>query len=71
MEGALPHFPAQSLHQNYRFIRTLKKVLPEIKTPTLLLHARHDDVSHPRNAYYIQERLRGPCKIHLLEDEPI
>ena len=68
LEGALPYFPAQSLYQNYRLNDALKKALPEIKVPTLLIHAKDDDVSHPRNSYYIQGKLGGPCDLVLLED---
>lgn len=68
IEGTLPHFPAQALYQNYRLNDALKKALPSITTPTLLVHAREDDISHPRNSYAIQKRHGGHCEVHLLDD---
>jgi len=68
MEGTLPHFPAASLYQNYRLNDSLRAALPNIKTPTLLIHAREDDVSHPRNSYNIQKLHGGKCEVVLLED---
>jgi len=67
-EGALPYFPAQSLYQNYRLNDALKKELPKIKVPTLLIHAKDDDVSNPRNSYFIQRHHGGPCEVVILED---
>ncbi len=68
LDGALPYFPARALYQNYRLNDALKKALPEITVPTLLLHAREDDVSNPRNSYAIQKRHGGDCRVVLLED---
>jgi carboxylesterase len=68
MEGALPYFPSKSLYQNCRLNKELKKILPEIKIPTLLIHAAEDDVSHPRNSDKIQKLHGGDCKIVILED---
>lgn len=67
-KGGLPYFPARALYQNYRLNDALKKVLPDIKVPTLLLHAREDDVSNPRNSYAIQKKHGGRCEVVLLED---
>ena len=67
-DGALPYFPAQSLYQNYRLNDALKKKLPEMTVPTLLLHAKDDDVSHPRNSRFIKKAHGGHCELVLLED---
>jgi carboxylesterase len=42
--------------------------LPSITIPTLLIHARDDDVSHPRNARRIQRLHGGSCDIVYLEN---
>jgi carboxylesterase len=39
-----------------------------IHQPTLILHARDDDMSHPRNAYRLKKVLGGPVALHLLDD---
>jgi len=68
IEGALPAFPAVALYENYRLNDALKRALPDITTPTLLIHAKEDDVSHPRNSFAIQKRHGGDCEVVLLED---
>lgn len=68
IEGTLPYFPAMALYQNFRLNQALARALPGITTPTLLLHARADDVSHPRNAYAIAKLHGGRCEVQLLED---
>jgi carboxylesterase len=67
-KGALAYFPATALYETCRLNRALKRALPRVKTPTLLLHAREDDVCHPRNSYTIQKRHGGRCEVSLLED---
>ena len=66
--GTLPAFPARSLYQNNRLNRALKKALPAIKIPTLLVHAREDDVGHPRNAEKIKRLHGGVCEIAWLDN---
>lgn len=66
--GALSRFPLRALNQNYRLNRALRKALPSIATPTLLIHAREDDVSSPRNAREIQKLHGGACDVVMLED---
>jgi len=68
LEGALPNIPVRGLHENYKLNHVLKKILPSITTPTLLLHAREDDVSSPQNSYYIKNHLGGIGEVQLLED---
>jgi carboxylesterase len=57
-----------SLRQILMLIDLVKKEMPEIDTPSLILHAAHDDVCSRRNADYIESHLGGPVKKVLLED---
>jgi carboxylesterase len=68
MKGILPVFPVGALYQNFRLNRALKASLPDMTVPTLLLHAREDDVSHPRNAEKIKRLHGGQCDLQYLED---
>ena len=56
------------LYQMYRLGRHIERVGHEIKTPTLILHARDDDMSHPRNAWRLKRALGGPTSVQLLDD---
>ena len=68
IEGAIDRLPLGALFQMYRLGRHLERMCKAITTPTLILHARDDDMSHPRNAYRLQSALGGPTRLHLLED---
>jgi carboxylesterase len=68
LKGILPVFPVGALYQNFRLNRALKAALPHMTVPTLLIHAREDDVSHPRNAEKIKRLHGGACELHYLED---
>lgn len=49
--------PAASLYQAERLIRRVKRGLPRVHTPTLVMHATEDDVASPRNVHLLAERL--------------
>lgn len=68
IDGTLPDFPLQGLHENFRLNKAMKKALPHMTVPTLLIHAREDDTSHPSNAENIQKLHGGVCEVAYLED---
>lgn len=68
IEGAIDRLPLGALYQMYRMSRRLERMGKAIRTPTLILHARDDDMSHPRNAYRLQKALGGPTRLQLLDD---
>ena len=67
-EAGLLHMPGASLGQLLRLIADLKRRLPSIKTPTLVLHAREDDVTSIRNASYIAAHIGGRVEKILLDN---
>lgn len=68
IRGTLPAFPVDTLHQNLKFFAEMKVRLPSISTPTLLVHAREDDLAGPGNPAYIQAQIGGPCEIDWLSN---
>jgi carboxylesterase len=60
--------PGSSLNELIKLIRTVKKRLPEIRVPALVVHAREDDVTSPRNASYLAARLGGYVEKVILDD---
>ncbi len=68
IEGALDHLPLGSLYQMYRLGRHVEKIGTKIKTPTLIVHAREDDMSDPRNAFRLERALGGPVTVQMLDD---
>lgn len=68
LKGVLPEFPVIALYENFRLNRAMRAALPQMTVPTLLIHAREDDVSHPRNARKIQHLHGGACEIAYMND---
>lgn len=66
--GALDRMPLGSLYEMYRLGKHVERLGPSIVTPTLIVHAREDDMSHPRNAERLQRALAGPAELMMLED---
>ena len=61
--------PSQSVKQFWKLIRQVKRALPAIKTPALVVHAREDDISSlRRNAFVLQSRLGGLVETLVLND---
>lgn len=67
-EGVLDDFPGSGVVEMYRLGKRVRRDLPQITTPTLILHAREDDLSHPRQAEYIDRHIGGPHALHWIED---
>lgn len=49
--------PAAGLYQAERLIRRVKRALPQVQAPTLVMHATEDDVASPRSAHLLQSTL--------------
>lgn len=57
-----PFFPMACLYQHHLFAKVVKKELPEVKTPIFIIHAKEDDMTSPKNARYILERISSADK---------
>lgn len=68
IEGALAFLPMASLYQMYMLGLHLQKTGQTITTPTLIVHAKEDDMSDPKNAYKLQKSLGGPVDLVMLEN---
>ena len=57
------------MHQNHLLAKQVMKILPSITTPIQLLQAKDDDVTSPKNSYYIYNHIGSKNKeICLFED---
>jgi carboxylesterase len=66
--GALDRVPLGAMAEMHRLSQHLDAAARMIHQPTLILHARDDDMSHPRNAHRLKAALGGPVELHLLDD---
>jgi len=66
--GALDRLPLGSIGEMHRLARRLDRIGRQITLPTLIVHARDDDMSHPRNAVRLQRALGGAVELRLLDD---
>ncbi|MDI4635052.1 alpha/beta fold hydrolase [Pelomonas sp. V22] len=60
--------PAASLYQASRLLRHVRKSLPEIEVPALVLHASEDEVSGPRSVRELEQRLGQAPEVHWFHD---
>jgi carboxylesterase len=58
----------RSLRELRQLIGLVKKELPAVLTPALILQAKDDDVTSPRNSEYLARHLGGPTRLELLDD---
>ena len=68
MDGALPYMPLGALDEMYRLCRHVERAGAAITQPTLIAHARDDDMSDLRNAHRLARALAGPVTMLVLED---
>jgi carboxylesterase len=67
-EAGLPFLPGRSLVQNLSLIRYVKKLLPEVTAPLLIVHSTEDDITHIRNAEDLAAKVKGPVRKLYLTD---
>lgn len=68
IRGTLPAFPLETVYENQKLIAYTLEILPKVITPTLLIHAREDDVAGPLNPVRVKDRIGGECTIAWLRD---
>ena len=57
-----------SVRELHRLIAVVKRSMPQIMTPTLVLHSLEDDITSRWNADYVERRLGGPVVKVLLDN---
>lgn len=57
-----------SVRELHRLITVVKRRMPTITTPALVLHSREDDITSRWNADYIERRIGGPVVKVLLDN---
>ncbi len=64
-----PFFPLACLYQHKLFVKVVNKNLSAVKNPILVIHAKEDDMTSPRNAEYLYRAVSSARKsLVLLED---
>jgi carboxylesterase len=66
--GALDRVPLGAMREMHRLADHIDRVGRAVTQPTLILHARDDDMSHPRNALRLGRALGGHVDLRLLDD---
>ncbi|MFH1191275.1 MAG: alpha/beta fold hydrolase [Candidatus Omnitrophota bacterium] len=64
-----PVIPVSSMRQNQLLAKQVMRILPLVTTPIQLLQAKDDDITSPKNSYYIYNHIGSKDKkISLFED---
>lgn len=67
-EAGLPTIPGKSIRQLHRLMRKVRSEIAKVTAPTLIVHAKEDDLTSLKNAQYVSDRLAGPKKLVVLDD---
>jgi len=57
-----PVIPVSCMRQNHLLAKYVSKILPAVTTPIQLLQAKDDDVTSPKNSYYIYNHISSKDK---------
>ena len=66
--GPVDSFPLGAIRQLYQLANHVDRVAPKVRTPTLICHAREDDISSIATAHRLRARLGGEVRLDVLED---
>lgn len=66
--AGLPGNPWPSLAEFYRLSWRVRRLLPSVRTPCLVVHAKDDDVASLRNVRTVVRGVSGPVETVLLEN---
>ncbi len=66
--AGLPGNPWPSLAEFYRLSWRVRRLLPEVRTPALVIHAKDDDVASLKNVRTVVRGVSGPVETVLLEN---
>jgi len=64
-----PFFPMANLYQHRLFAKVVMKELSSVNTPVLIIHAKEDDMTSPRNAEYLYSNIGADNKSFLLLED--
>jgi carboxylesterase len=66
--GALDRVPLGAMREMHLLADHIDRIGHRVTQPTLIVHAREDDMSDPKNATRLQAALGGPTSVYLLDD---
>lgn len=61
-EIAYDRVPTRAAYRMLKFVRGVRRKLPYIRKPTLIIHARNDHTAHPENARLVHNAIGAPDK---------
>jgi carboxylesterase len=61
--------PAASMHELFKLIKEVKKELPAITTPTLILHSSEDDLTSIKNPDYVEKKVGSKIVRKIILDD--
>lgn len=67
--GAYAKFPLSSMAEHLRMNRYVRKLMPAIMTPALIIHSHEDDMASVKNAEYLQQHLGSTVVRTVLLDD--
>jgi carboxylesterase len=67
-EAGHPVTPGGAIFEHRRLVNAMRKLVPYVRQPTLIVHPLEDDYAALNNATYLRDSLKGPVDLTLLDD---
>lgn len=67
-DGSVDSFPLGAIRQLYQLANHVDHVARRVSAPTLICHAREDDISSLANSYRLRAKLGGDTQLKILDD---
>lgn len=67
-EAGHPRTPGAAIFEHGRLCKAMRKLIPSVRQPSLILHPLEDDYAALSNATHLAESLGGPVELVVLDD---
>jgi carboxylesterase len=67
-ETGNPMTPGGAVFEHRQMVKAVRKLVPYVRQPALILHPLEDDYAAMSNATYLRDRLAGPVAFEVLDD---
>lgn len=67
-ETGHPVTPGGAVYEHGKLVKAVRKLMPHVTQPSLIVHPLEDDYAAINNATYLRDELKGPVELVVLDD---
>jgi carboxylesterase len=60
--------PGGAFWEHLQVMKRMRRRFGDVKTPTVIIHPRNDDIAHVNTAFRLARKFSGPTTVHVLDD---